>query len=88
MNAALASGVKNMIVLSTDKAVYPINAMGVSKAMMEKLMIAKARMYGTSRTIFCGSRYGNVMASRGSVIPLFLRQIPSPARPSPSPIRT
>jgi UDP-glucose 4-epimerase len=75
MNAALACGVRNMIVLSTDKAVYPINAMGMSKALMEKLMVAKARMYGDTRTIFCGSRYGNVMASRGSVIPLFLRQI-------------
>jgi len=62
-------------VLSTDKAVYPINAMGMSKALMEKLMIAKARMYGDKGTIFCGTRYGNVMASRGSVIPLFLRQI-------------
>jgi UDP-N-acetylglucosamine 4,6-dehydratase len=75
MNAAMACGVKNLIVLSTDKAVYPINAMGISKAMMEKLMIAKARMYGRSKTIFCGTRYGNVMASRGSVIPLFLQQI-------------
>lgn len=75
MNAALACGVKNLIVLSTDKAVYPINAMGISKAMMEKLMVAKARMYGDSNTIFCGTRYGNVMASRGSVIPLFLKQI-------------
>ena len=75
MNAALACVVKNMIVLSTDKAVYPINAMGISKALMEKLMVAKARMYGDTRTIFCGSRYGNVMASRGSVIPLFIRQI-------------
>lgn len=75
MNAALACGVKNMIVLSTDKAVYPINAMGMSKALMEKLMIAKARMYSNSRTILCGSRYGNVMASRGSVIPLFIHQI-------------
>jgi UDP-N-acetylglucosamine 4,6-dehydratase/5-epimerase len=75
MNAALVCGVTNMIVLSTDKAVYPINAMGISKALMEKLMIAKARMYGDTRTIFCGSRYGNVMASRGSVIPLFIRQI-------------
>ncbi len=75
MNAALASGVKNVIVLSTDKAVYPINAMGISKAMMEKLMVAKARMYGDKKTIFCGTRYGNVMASRGSVIPLFLYQI-------------
>ncbi|MFA5920935.1 MAG: polysaccharide biosynthesis protein [Methylococcaceae bacterium] len=75
MNAAMASGVKNLIVLSTDKAVYPINAMGMSKALMEKLMVAKARMYGDKKTIFCGTRYGNVMASRGSVIPLFLRQI-------------
>lgn len=75
MNAAMACGVKNMIVLSTDKAVYPINAMGISKAMMEKLMSAKARMYGDNGTIFCGTRYGNVMASRGSVIPLFIQQI-------------
>jgi len=75
MNAAMTCGVKNLIVLSTDKAVYPINAMGMSKALMEKLMVAKARMYGNRRTIFCGTRYGNVMGSRGSVIPLFLRQI-------------
>jgi UDP-N-acetylglucosamine 4,6-dehydratase/5-epimerase len=75
MNAAIACQVKTVIVLSTDKAVYPINAMGISKALMEKLMIAKARMYGDKRTIFCGTRYGNVMASRGSVIPLFLHQI-------------
>lgn len=75
MNAALASGVKNVIVLSTDKAVYPINAMGMSKALMEKLMVAKARMYGDKKTVFCGTRYGNVMASRGSVIPLFIHQI-------------
>jgi UDP-N-acetylglucosamine 4,6-dehydratase len=75
MNAAWACGVQNLIVLSTDKAVYPINAMGMSKAMMEKLMVAKARMYGAQRTIYCGTRYGNVMASRGSVIPLFLHQI-------------
>jgi UDP-N-acetylglucosamine 4,6-dehydratase len=75
MNAAMTCGVKNLIVLSTDKAVYPINAMGMSKAMMEKLMVAKARMYGRSKTIFCGTRYGNVMASRGSVIPLFIQQI-------------
>lgn len=77
MNAALACGVKNVIVLSTDKAVYPINAMGMSKALMEKLMAAKARMYGDKKTIFCGTRYGNVMASRGSVIPLFMDQIQS-----------
>jgi UDP-N-acetylglucosamine 4,6-dehydratase len=75
MNAALACGVKNMIVLSTDKAVYPINAMGMSKALMEKMMVAKARAYGDSSTIFCGTRYGNVMGSRGSVIPLFISQI-------------
>ncbi len=75
MNSALACKVKNMIVLSTDKAVYPINAMGMSKALMEKMMIAKARTYGSTSTIFCGSRYGNVMCSRGSVIPLFISQI-------------
>jgi len=75
MNAALACGVKNMIVLSTDKAVYPINAMGMSKALMEKMMIAKARAHGDSSTIFCGTRYGNVMGSRGSVIPFFINQI-------------
>ena len=72
MNAAMNHGVERAIVLSTDKSVYPINAMGISKAMMEKLMVAKARMSG--RTILCGTRYGNVMASRGSVIPLFIRQ--------------
>ena len=75
MKAALASDVQKMIVLSTDKAVYPVNAMGMSKALMEKCMVAKARMYGKSSTVFCGTRYGNVMASRGSVIPLFLKQI-------------
>ena len=75
MKAALACNVKNMILLSTDKAVYPINAMGMSKALMEKLMIANARAHGDSGTIFCGSRYGNVMGSRGSVIPLFISQI-------------
>jgi len=75
LNTALACGVKNVIVLSTDKAVYPINAMGMSKALMEKLMIAKAREYGDRSTVFCGTRYGNVMASRGSVIPLFISQI-------------
>ena len=61
--------------LSTDKAVYPINAMGISKAMMEKLMVAKARLAKPGGTILCGTRYGNVMASRGSVIPLFIKQI-------------
>jgi UDP-N-acetylglucosamine 4,6-dehydratase/5-epimerase len=75
MNAALACRVKNMIVLSTDKAVYPINAMGMSKALMEKMMIAKARAHGDSSTIFCGTRHGNVMGSRGSVIPFFINQI-------------
>jgi UDP-glucose 4-epimerase len=75
MKAALASKVGKVIVLSTDKAVYPVNAMGMSKALMEKCMVAKARMFGNSSTVFCGTRYGNVMASRGSVIPLFLNQI-------------
>jgi UDP-glucose 4-epimerase len=75
MKAALVSSVSKVIVLSTDKAVYPVNAMGMSKALMEKCMVAKARMYGDSSTVFCGTRYGNVMASRGSVIPLFLNQI-------------
>jgi UDP-glucose 4-epimerase len=75
MKAALAFNVSRVIVLSTDKAVYPVNAMGMSKALMEKCMVAKARMYGDSSTVFCGTRYGNVMASRGSVIPLLLNQI-------------
>ena len=75
LNAALANGVKKVITLSTDKAVYPINAMGISKAMMEKLMVAKARMTDESKTVFSGTRYGNVMASRGSVIPLFVKQM-------------
>jgi UDP-glucose 4-epimerase len=75
MKAALASSVAKVIMLSTDKAVYPVNAMGMSKALMEKCMVAKARMCGDSSTLFCGTRYGNVMASRGSVIPLFLNQI-------------
>jgi UDP-glucose 4-epimerase len=65
LNAALANSVKKVITLSTDKAVYPINAMGISKAMMEKLMVAKARMTNDTKTIFSGTRYGNVMASRG-----------------------
>ena len=77
MNAALANGVERVVVLSTDKAVYPINAMGLSKAMMEKLMVAKARMQGAGETVLCATRYGNVMASRGSVIPLFVSQIKS-----------
>ena len=75
MSAAIASGVKRVVVLSTDKAVYPINAMGISKAMMEKLMVAKARMQSEGETVFCATRYGNVMASRGSVIPLFVAQM-------------
>lgn len=77
MNAAVAQGVKRVIMLSTDKAVYPINAMGLSKAMMEKLMIAKSRLRAQGETILCATRYGNVMASRGSVIPLFISQIKS-----------
>ena len=75
MTAAIAAGVKQVIVLSTDKAVYPINAMGISKALMEKLMIAKSRLYSENGTVLCGTRYGNVMASRGSIIPLFISQI-------------
>jgi UDP-N-acetylglucosamine 4,6-dehydratase len=75
LNAALANKVKKVIVLSTDKAVYPINAMGLSKAMMEKLMVAKSRATGPNGTVLCATRYGNVMASRGSVIPLFIKQI-------------
>lgn len=75
MNAAIANHVKRVIVLSTDKAVYPINAMGMSKAMMEKLMVAKARTQADGETVLCATRYGNVMASRGSVIPLFVDQL-------------
>jgi UDP-glucose 4-epimerase len=75
LSAAFAASVKKVIVLSTDKAVYPINAMGISKAMMEKLMVAKSREAASTGTIACGTRYGNVMASRGSVIPLFVDQI-------------
>jgi UDP-N-acetylglucosamine 4,6-dehydratase/5-epimerase len=76
LEAAIVSKVKRVVCLSTDKAVYPINAMGISKALMEKVMIAKARTIANSEdTMICGTRYGNVMASRGSVIPLFLRQI-------------
>ena len=75
LSAAVANKVEKVICLSTDKAVYPINAMGISKAMMEKLMVAKARTTDTTQTIICGTRYGNVMASRGSVIPLFIKQI-------------
>jgi UDP-glucose 4-epimerase len=75
MNAAIARGVERVIVLSTDKAVYPINAMGLSKAMAEKLVVAKSRMVPEDGTIICCTRYGNVMASRGSVIPLFVDQL-------------
>ena len=75
LNAAVANNIKKVIVLSTDKAVYPINAMGLSKAIMEKLMVAKARTTDVKKTVLCGTRYGNVMASRGSVIPLFVKQI-------------
>jgi UDP-N-acetylglucosamine 4,6-dehydratase len=67
--------VKKVVVLSTDKAAYPINAMGMSKALMEKVMVAKSRILDSDKTVFCGTRYGNVMASRGSVIPLFIDQI-------------
>lgn len=74
LTAAIANKVKRAIILSTDKAVYPINAMGMSKALMEKVMIAKSRE-ANHATILCGTRYGNVMASRGSVIPLFVQQI-------------
>jgi len=72
MESAIVNNVKKVIILSTDKAVYPINAMGMSKAMMELVMVAKAREVADGGTVFCGTRYGNVMASRGSVIPLFV----------------
>ena len=75
INAATANSVKRLVVLSTDKAVYPINAMGISKAMAEKLMVAKARNQTNSETVLCATRYGNVMGSRGSVIPLFVSQL-------------
>ena len=75
LDSSLEHGIKNVIVLSTDKAVYPINAMGMSKALSEKVMVAKSRNLNGSGTTFCGTRYGNVMASRGSVIPLFIEQI-------------
>jgi UDP-glucose 4-epimerase len=77
LEAAIKNKVTNVIVLSTDKAVYPINAMGISKAMMEKVMVAKSRTVPANGTVLCGTRYGNVMASRGSVIPLFVDQIKS-----------
>jgi UDP-N-acetylglucosamine 4,6-dehydratase/5-epimerase len=75
MQAALDNCVKRVVVLSTDKAAYPINAMGLTKALMEKLMVARSRVAGEKGLVFCGTRYGNVMASRGSVIPLFVQQI-------------
>ncbi len=75
LEAAIQNEVKRVVCLSTDKAVYPINAMGISKAMMEKVMVAKSRNLDETKTVICGTRYGNVMASRGSVIPLFIEQI-------------
>lgn len=75
LEAAIQNEVKRVVCLSTDKAVYPINAMGISKAMMEKVMVAKSRNVNPDKTVICGTRYGNVMASRGSVIPLFVDQI-------------
>jgi UDP-N-acetylglucosamine 4,6-dehydratase len=75
LQAAIATGVQRVVCLSTDKAVYPINAMGISKAMMEKVMVALSRNLEGSGTVICGTRYGNVMASRGSVIPLFVEQV-------------
>lgn len=75
LNAAIEFGVKKVICLSTDKAAYPINAMGTSKAMMEKVFVAKSRTVDSEKTLICGTRYGNVMCSRGSVIPLFIDQI-------------
>ncbi|MCZ8256435.1 MAG: polysaccharide biosynthesis protein [Polaromonas sp.] len=75
LNAAIANNCKRVVVLSTDKAVYPINAMGISKAMAEKLTVAKSRTIPASGPVVCSTRYGNVMASRGSVIPLFINQI-------------
>ncbi len=77
LKAAIEIGVKKIICLSTDKAAYPINAMGISKAMMEKVFIAKSKTIDAAKTLICGTRYGNVMASRGSVIPLFIDQIKS-----------
>jgi Predicted nucleoside-diphosphate sugar epimerases len=77
LTAAIEGGIKKVICLSTDKAAYPINAMGISKAMMEKVMVAKSRTVSPDKTLICGTRYGNVMCSRGSVIPLFIDQIKS-----------
>lgn len=75
LEAAISAGVKRVVCLSTDKAVYPINAMGISKALMEKVMVATSRNLEGTGTVICGTRYGNVMASRGSVIPLFVEQL-------------
>ena len=75
LEASIQNGVRRVVCLSTDKAVYPINAMGISKAMMEKVMVAKSRNADDDKTVICGTRYGNVMASRGSVIPLFVEQV-------------
>lgn len=75
LTAAIESGIKKVICLSTDKAAYPINAMGISKAMMEKVIVAKSKTVDPDRTLICCTRYGNVMASRGSVIPLFINQV-------------
>lgn len=75
LNASIESGVKKVICLSTDKAAYPINAMGISKAMMEKVVVAKSKTVSPDKTVICGTRYGNVMGSRGSVIPLFVEQL-------------
>ena len=77
LTAAIECGIEKVICLSTDKAAYPINAMGISKAMMEKVFVAKSRIVSPEKTLICGTRYGNVMASRGSVIPLFIEQIKS-----------
>lgn len=75
LEAAIQNSVRRVVCLSTDKAAYPINAMGISKAMMEKVMVAKSRNLDDAKTVICGTRYGNVMASRGSVIPLFVEQV-------------
>jgi UDP-N-acetylglucosamine 4,6-dehydratase len=77
LNAAIENGVKKVICLSTDKAAYPVNAMGTSKAMMEKVFVAKSRTVSPDKTTICGTRYGNVLCSRGSVVPLFIEQIKS-----------
>lgn len=77
LNACIESGIKKVICLSTDKAAYPVNAMGISKALMEKVFVAKSRTVSSDKTLICGTRYGNVMYSRGSVLPLFVEQIKS-----------